>query len=91
MTDSLFVQTIQRARHYRITCLATLERIARLYMTQGVAPLPWADVDETFPDRQAYQEGSLTDTPDFSLYDQMLEVVAPGEGSAPEDEEENHG
>ena len=91
MTDSLFVQTIQRALHYRITCLATLERIARLYMTQGVAPLPCADVDETFQGRQAYREGSLTDTPDFSLYDQMLEVPAPGTGSATEDEEENDG
>jgi hypothetical protein len=31
------------------------------------------DVDESFCEREAYREGSLTDAPDFSRYDKMLE------------------
>jgi hypothetical protein len=30
-------------------------------------------VDESFLQRQTYLEGRLTDPPDFSAYDQMLE------------------
>jgi len=73
MTSALFAQTIERALRYRITSMATLERIARLYMSQGAQPLPCVDVDESFIQRDAYVEGSLTDAPDFSLYDKLLE------------------
>ncbi len=73
MTSSLFIQTIERALRYRITSIETLERIALLYMSQGAQTLPCVDVDESFHQRDAYLEGSLTDAPDFSLYDKMLE------------------
>src|SRR5205809_388847 len=73
MTRSLFIQTIERALRYQITDIATLQRIARLCLTQDDRPLPGADVDESFRQRDAYQQGSLTDAPDFSLYDKMLE------------------
>src|SRR5207247_9333998 len=73
MTRSLFIQTIERALRYQITDIATLQRIARSCLTQADRPLHGADVDESFRQRAAYQQGSLTDAPDFSLYDKMLE------------------
>jgi hypothetical protein len=73
MTSALFLQTIERALRYRITGIETLERIALLYLSQGAQTLPCVDVDESFRQRDAYLEGSLTDAPDFSLYDKMLE------------------
>src|SRR6266581_5619634 len=73
MTHSLFIQTIERALRYQITDIDTLQRIARLCLSQDDRPLPGADVDESFRQREAYQQGSLTDAPDFSLYDKMLE------------------
>ena len=73
MTRSLFIQTIERALRYQITDIDTLQRIARLCLSQDDRPLPDADVDESFRQREAYQQGSLTDAPDFSLYDKMLE------------------
>jgi transposase len=73
MTSALFIQTIERALRYRITRIGILERIALLYMSQGAQILPCVDVDESFHQRDAYLEGSLTDAPDFSLYDKMLE------------------
>jgi transposase len=69
----LFVQTVERALHYRIANLETLRRIAQLYLTQGEAHLPSVAVDEGFRDRDAYRQGHLTDAPDFSRYDNMLE------------------
>ena len=73
MPSSVFIQTLERALRYRITSIEILERIALLCMTQDTQILPCVDVDEGFRQREAYLEGSLTDVPDFSLYDKMLE------------------
>jgi hypothetical protein len=73
LTPALFLPVVERALRYGISDLATLERIARLSIHQGQMPLPGADVDESFEEREAYQQGRLTDAPDFSGYDQMLE------------------
>ena len=69
MTPELFLQTIERAAKYRITEIETIERIALLQMTQGIGPLPVADINEAFQEREAYREGFLTDPPDLSIYD----------------------
>jgi transposase len=73
MTRAVFIQTIERALRYQITDIDTLQRIARLCLSQDDVQIPGADVDEGFRQREAYQQGSLTDAPDFSLYDKMLE------------------
>ena len=73
LTAALFIQTVERALRYRIADLATLRRIAQLYLTQGEANLPSATVDEGFRERDAYRQGHLTDAPDFSRYDHMME------------------
>jgi len=70
VTPSVFVQALQRALRYRVVQMETLERIAWLCMNQGQQLLPFADVDESFRERPAYQEGCLTDEPDLSLYDE---------------------
>ena len=74
LTPALFVPVVGRALRYGITDLDTFERIARLMIRHdGEVLLPGAQVDESFEERPAYQEGRLTDTPDFSGYDQLLE------------------
>lgn len=73
MPNSVFIQAIERALHYQIASIETVERIALLCMTQDVPRLPCVDVDEAYREREAYLEGSLTDSPDFSIYDQLLE------------------
>jgi len=72
-TTSLFQKSVERALHYQITSFKTLERIARLYLDEDAQILPHVEVDESFREREAYREGSLTDAPDFSRYDKMLE------------------
>jgi hypothetical protein len=73
MTSTLFIRTVERALKYRITTVETLRRIALMHMTQGVEMLPLAEVDESYEERDAYVEGRLTDEPDFSPYDEMME------------------
>jgi transposase len=73
MTATLFVQTVERALRYRIADVETLRRIAQLFLTQSHETLPCPPVDDDFRDRDAYREGHLTDAPDFSSYDKMLE------------------
>ena len=75
-----FIQTVERALQYRITDIRTLERIARLSISQDSIDVSGIDVDESFHQREAYQQGRLTDAPDFSLYDQMLEDSEDDDG-----------
>lgn len=73
MTERLFVETVQRALHYRITDLGTLRRMARLAAQQGQMDLDFAvEVDDSFCEREAYDEGRLSEAPDLSVYDQMF-------------------
>lgn len=73
MTPELLRETLDRALKYRITEIETLRRMAILQMSEGTGMLPSAAVDESFKERAAYEEGRLTDAPDFSTYDEMLE------------------
>lgn len=73
MTRALFIQVIERALKYRITSIETIRRIAHMYLNQGADALPSAQVDESLLEREAYVEGCLTDEPDFTPYDKLLE------------------
>jgi transposase len=87
MPAALFLQTVERALHYGIRDGETLQRIARLLLSQGQLPLFTAEVDENFAEREAYQQGRLTEAPDFSLYDEMLE----DEDDPDDEDDENQG
>ena len=73
VTHDVFLKTVHRALRYRILDLATVRRIAWLFMGQEEGLLPQVDVDEDFRQRPAYQEGCLTDQVDLSVYDQLFE------------------
>jgi hypothetical protein len=72
VTSTVFVQALGRALRYRVVQMETLHRITWFCMSQGQEHLPYADVDESFRQRPAYQEGCLTDEPDLSIYDEIL-------------------
>jgi hypothetical protein len=65
---------------YRITDIETLRRIARLSITQQEFQFSGVEVDENFRQREAYQQGHLTDAPDFDLYDQLLDDKEGADG-----------
>ncbi len=70
MSPELFVRSVERAHRYRIHELAILEHIAGLLLTQGASDLEGIQVDEAFHLRDTYREGSVTDPPDLSRYDE---------------------
>ena len=80
LTPAVFVRTIERALRYRITDLATLRRIARLSLSQQEFPLSGVEIDASFRERDTYQQGHLTDAPDFHLYDQLLDEQEDSDG-----------
>jgi len=82
VTPAVFVEALTRALRYRVTQMETLERIAWFCLSQGKEYLPDVDVDESFRERPAYQEGCLTDEPDLSIYDE-----GPGEAEAREEDD----
>jgi len=82
-----FAEALTRALRYRVLGLDTLEPIAWLCTSQGHEPLPDADVDESFRDRPAYQEGCLTDEPDLSIYDQTSPQDQPTDPTETENED----
>lgn len=90
VTPAVFVQAVQRARRYRVLHLISLERIVWLCMSQQEPPLPQADVDHSFRERPAYQEGCLTDEPDLSIYDRPEDETEPPDTEPPESED-HHG
>ena len=71
VAQPVFVQTLQRALRYRVVELQSLKNIAWFCLSQGEPSLPYADVDESFCQRPAYEEGALTDEPDLSQYDDL--------------------
>jgi hypothetical protein len=92
MTQAVFVAAVARALRYRIAHLQTLERIAWFCMSQSQVEqsLPYADLDENFRERPAYQEGCLTDEPDLSIYDQPGRARDDDASNTPPSEN-NHG
>jgi hypothetical protein len=80
VTAAVFLETIERALHYRITDIETLRRIARLSISQQEFQVGGVEVDESFRERDAYQQGHLTDAPDFGLYDQLLDDQEDNDG-----------
>jgi len=91
ITEEVFVEALARALRYRILDMATVERIAWFCMSQGEERLFDVDVDDSYRERPAYQEGCLTDEPDLSIYDDMLRRDDESEQSeeGPESEEEH--
>ena len=78
---------MQRALRYRVVARETLERIAWFCLSQGEHPLPDVEVDESYRQRPAYEEGCLTDEPDLSCYDDRPLDEDPSDPSESEDQD----
>jgi hypothetical protein len=88
VTSVVLMEMAQRALKYRINRLETLKRIAWYCMSQGESILPEPEVDDNLQDRPVYQEGCLTDEPDFTVYDQMLQENEQGKDHDKENDHE---
>lgn len=73
ISRSLFIKTIERARHYGVSDFNAIERIAVYLMREDHFELPLVNLDEDFKERESYLEGQITDPPDFSKYDKWFD------------------
>ena len=73
ISPEVFLRVIERALRYRIAAMPTLRRIALLLLDAPERALPAVDIDESFRTRESYLEGRLSDAPDFSRYNRILE------------------
>jgi transposase len=83
VTAPVFTRALVRALRYRIVELRTLHRIAWFCLSLGEERPLDVEVDESFRQRPAYQEGCLTDEPDLSLYDPALPDEDPEDPDDP--------
>ena len=88
----VFRRVAARARHYRITDLATVQRIAWWILHEMDQPQPDVEVDESYRQREAFREGSFTDPPSLAKYDELgeptEELCSEDSGEYPDDQEE---
>jgi transposase len=84
VTPAVFAQALERARQYRVVHLATVQRIAWLYLSQG-EHVPDVEVDESYRQRPAYLEGEWTEEPDLSRYEKAWD-----ENDDPQEPEREH-
>lgn len=68
-----FLSAVKRALTYRISDMATIERIIVLQLNDGGYHLPSAEIDHSFSNRETYLEGCFSDTADLTVYDKLLE------------------
>jgi hypothetical protein len=87
VSPAVFSRAVERALRYRVVDIDTVRRIAWLYIGQGESYLPDVEVDETYRQRPAYQEGYLTDEPDLSIYDEMFSEDDTDQAESEEDDE----
>ncbi|RLB58490.1 MAG: helix-turn-helix domain-containing protein [Deltaproteobacteria bacterium] len=68
LDQSLFIKSINRALKYRVIDIATIERIAVLYLRTGSYEVSDAGFDAEYKKREAYLKGRFTDEADLSKY-----------------------
>ena len=68
LDPALFIKSVSRALTFRVTDIATIERIAVLQMQTGSYQIQSAAVDAEYKQREAYCQGRFTDEVDLSSY-----------------------
>jgi len=74
LTEQFFIQTIQRAIHYKVIDVEQLERVASQLVKLESYQVPVTDSndDEQLEDRNEYQEGKFTEVSDLAVYEELL-------------------
>lgn len=73
LAPKILIRAVQRALKYRITDIRIIENIVRLQISDGYDEILQVDIDSEFQDRETYREGRLSDSPDLTGYDKLME------------------
>jgi len=73
LEPALFLKTIERALHYQIVSMSSLERIASQLLRRDLPVLPPPPAAQDYETRSSYQAGRFSAEADFSAYQRLLE------------------
>jgi len=73
LSPKLFERVVERAHRYKVDDVRALDEIARLLARDDAEFTPDTPFDEGYEERQQYRDGRITDPPDLSGYEQLLE------------------
>ena len=78
MSRTLFLNTVERALHYHIDSIASVERIAEQLVKKEVHQLPEVPLPDRYESRKSYQEGRLSAEADPKRYNELMEDQEDG-------------
>jgi hypothetical protein len=73
MTGTLFLECIKRALKYRISGIASIERIARDLIKDGLYQLPEISGSNEYEKRETYQQGLFSKEADPDTFRKLME------------------
>ena len=73
MSEQLFLKALERALHYHIDSIASVERIAEQFFRNEVQQLPELPLPDRYESRRSYQEGRFSAEADPKRYNELLE------------------
>ena len=74
----LFLKTAERALHYHIDSIASVERIAEQLVRNEVRQLPEVPLPDRYESRNSYQEGRFSAEADPKRYNELMEEDEDG-------------
>jgi len=78
ISKPLFLKTVERALHYHIDSIASVERIAEQLVKNEVRQLPEIPLADRYETRKSYQEGRFSAEADLGLYHDLMEEQEDG-------------
>ena len=78
MSRSLFLKTVERALHYHIDSIRSVERIAEQLVRNEVQQLPDVPLPDRYENRKSYQEGRFSSEADLKRYNELMEDQEDG-------------
>ncbi len=78
MSRSLFLKTVERALHYHIDSIRSVERIAEQLVRNEVQQLPDVPPADRYENRKSYQEGRFSTEADLKRYNELMEEQEDG-------------
>jgi len=78
MSKALFLKTVDRALHFHIDSIASVERIAEQVVKNEVQHLGELPLPDQYETRKSYQEGRFSTEADLGRYNELMEEQEDG-------------
>jgi transposase len=87
LSATIFLQTLARAKTYRVADPKVIERMALLLVRDSIYDTKWENIGEEFETREIYHQGRLSTPADLSVYSDQLDLPLTEEREEKQEEE----